>query len=215
MELTRAAADNYHRSWRKRHGVVLDGEVAAVYHRRGNLDSAAKLYEKVCAIYVGERWHALLAEVLPRLADCQKQLGDLAGYLSSCIKLLSLDRELLALKERQALQSEIMKLAHSGLKSPVSLDISALITFTSKGGPPLELVEGDPGTVLVTVWSGFADDISLESLSLTLIATFSADDGGKVGVRSKSLKPVEAYLVGFTFNFESRNVLYLRSIVCC
>ncbi|CAM6089694.1 unnamed protein product [Calypogeia fissa] len=180
MELTRAAADNYHRSWRKRHGVVLDGEVAAVYYRRGNLDSAAKLYEKVCALYAGERWNALLAEVLPRLSDCQKQLGDLAGYLSSCMKLLSLDRGLLSFKERQALQSEIVRLAHSGLQSPVSLDVSALITFTSKGGPPLELEEGDPGTLLVTVWSGFAEDISFESLSLTLMATFSADEGGKV-----------------------------------
>jgi hypothetical protein len=47
LELTRAAADNFHRSWRKRHGVVLDGEVAAVHYRRGALDAAAKLYEKV------------------------------------------------------------------------------------------------------------------------------------------------------------------------
>lgn len=180
MELTRAAADNYHRSWRKRHGVVLDGEVAAVYYRRGNLDSAAKLYEKVCALYAGERWHALLAEVLPRLSDCQKQLGDWTGYISSCMKLLSLDRGLLSFKERQSLQSEIVRLAHNGLPSPVSLDVSSLITFTSKGGPPLELEEGDPGTLLVTVWSGFAEDISLESLTLTLLATFSADEGGKV-----------------------------------
>jgi hypothetical protein len=27
LELTRAAADNYHRSSRRRHGVVMDGEV--------------------------------------------------------------------------------------------------------------------------------------------------------------------------------------------
>jgi len=47
LDLTRAAADNFHRSWRKRHGVVLDGEVAAVHYRRGALDAAAKLYEKV------------------------------------------------------------------------------------------------------------------------------------------------------------------------
>ncbi|BBN01122.1 trafficking protein particle complex subunit 10 [Marchantia polymorpha subsp. ruderalis] len=180
LELTRAAADNFHRSWRKRHGVVLDGEVAAVHYRRGNLDSAAKLYEKVCALYAGERWHALLAEVLPRLSDCQRQLGDWAGYLSSCIKLLSLDRGLLTDEERRTLQSEIVRLAHSGLRTPVSLDVSVLITFTSKGGPPLELCEGDPGTLQVTVWSGFPDDISLESLSLTLVTTFSADEGAKV-----------------------------------
>lgn len=47
LELTRAAADNFHHSWRKRHGVVLDGEVASVHYRRGAFDSAAKLYEKV------------------------------------------------------------------------------------------------------------------------------------------------------------------------
>lgn len=47
LDLTRSAADNFHRSWRKRHGVVLDGEVAAVHYRRGALDAAAKLYEKV------------------------------------------------------------------------------------------------------------------------------------------------------------------------
>ncbi|KAL3695593.1 hypothetical protein R1sor_009669 [Riccia sorocarpa] len=180
LELTRAAADNFHRSWRKRHGVVLDGEVAAVHYRRGNLDSAAKLYEKVCALYSGERWHALLAEVLPRLSDCQKQLGDWAGYLNSCVRLLSLDVGLLTDEERQTLQSEIVRLAHSGLKVPVSLDVSFLITFASKGGPPLELCEGDPGTLQVIVWSGFPDDISLESLSLTLVTTFSADEGAKV-----------------------------------
>ncbi|KAL2642198.1 hypothetical protein R1flu_009785 [Riccia fluitans] len=180
LELTRAAADNFHRSWRKRHGVVLDGEVAAVHYRRGNLDSAAKLYEKVCALYSGERWHALLAEVLPRLSDCQKQLGDWAGYLNSCVRLLSLDVGLLTDEERRILQSEIVRLAHSGLKVPVSLDVSFLITFTSKGGPALELCEGDPGTLQVTVWSGFPDNISLESLSLTLVTTFSADEGAKV-----------------------------------
>jgi hypothetical protein len=47
LDLTRAAADNFHSSWRKRHGVVLDGEVAAVHYRRGAMDAAAKLYEKV------------------------------------------------------------------------------------------------------------------------------------------------------------------------
>ncbi|KAJ7527532.1 hypothetical protein O6H91_16G059700 [Diphasiastrum complanatum] len=180
LELTRAAADNYHRSWRKRHGVVLDGEVAAVYFRHGNYDSAAKLYEKVCALYAGERWHALLAEVLPQLVECQKQLGDLSGYLTSCIKLLSLDKGLLLKEERQTLLSEVVKLAHSGMKVPVSLDVSALISFSGKGGPPVDLCEGDPGSLVVTVWSRFPADITLESLSLTLIATFSADEGVKV-----------------------------------
>ncbi|KAG0578331.1 hypothetical protein KC19_4G014800 [Ceratodon purpureus] len=180
LELTRAAADNFHRSWRKRHGVVLDGEVAAVHYRRGALDAAAKLYEKVCALYGSEGWHALLVQVLPRLSECQKKLSDWAGYLSSCIKLLSLDPGPISNEDRSSIQAEIVKLAHGGLPVPVSLDVSTLITFAARGGPPLELCEGDPGTLMVTVWSGFPDDIIMDSLSLTLVTTFTADEGTKV-----------------------------------
>lgn len=122
----------------------------------------------------------MLAEVLPRLSDCQKQLSDWAGYLSSCIKLLSLDPGVLSDEERRSLQSDILKNAHGGLKIPVSLDVSALLTFAARGGPPLELCEGDPGTLMVTVWSGLAEEITMDSLSLTLITTFSADEGTKV-----------------------------------
>lgn len=191
VELTRAAADNYHRSWRKRHGVVLDGEVASLHYRHGNYDSAAKLYEKVCAMYAGDGWHALLAEVLPNLAECQKQLGDLAGYLLSCIKLLSLDRGLLRDEERHTLQSEVVRLAQSELKNPVSLDVSSLITISGRGGSPLKLCEGDPGNLSVSVWSGFPGEITLDFLSVTLIATFTADEGVKVvkSAQSPSLKP--------------------------
>eukprot|EP01018_Ginkgo_biloba_P022070 Gb_23994 [translate_table: standard] len=191
LELTKGAADNYHQSWWKRHGVVLDGEVAALCYRHGNFDSAAKLYEKVCALYAGEGWQALLAEVLPNLADCQKQLEDHAGYLTSCVRLLSLEQGLLHNQERQALQVEVVRLAHSEMKNPVSLDVSSLITFSGKSGPPLDLCEGDPGDLSVAVWSGFPDEISLDSLSLTLIATFSADEGVKVVKSSKRplLKP--------------------------
>lgn len=184
LELTKGAADNYHRSWWKRHGVVLDGEIAAVCYRRGNYDLAAKSYEKVCALYAGEGWQDLLADVLPNLAECQKLLNDEAGYLSSCVRLLSLDKGLFLTKERQAFQSEVVRLAHSEMKNPVPLDVSSLITFSGNPGPPLELCDGDPGTLSVTVWSGFPDDITLESLSLTLIATFSADEGVKVIRRS-------------------------------
>ncbi|XP_010278302.1 PREDICTED: trafficking protein particle complex II-specific subunit 130 homolog isoform X2 [Nelumbo nucifera] len=191
LELTKGAADNYHRSWWKRHGVVLDGEIAAVCYRHGNFDLAAKSYEKVCALYAGEGWHDLLAEVLPNLAECQKILNDQAGYLSSCVRLLSLDKGLFSIKERQAFQSELVRLAHSEMKDPVPLDVSSLITFSGNPGPPLELCDGDPGTLSVTVWSGFPDDITLESLSLTLTATYSADEGVK-GIRSSAatiLKP--------------------------
>jgi hypothetical protein len=70
------------------------------------------------------------------------------------------------------------------LKVPVFLDVSALITFAARGGPPLELCESDPGVLEVVVWSGFVEDVCMESLSLTLIATFTADEGAKVGLFS-------------------------------
>ncbi|PON70583.1 TRAPP II complex, TRAPPC [Parasponia andersonii] len=179
LELTKGAADNYHRSWWKRHGVVLDGEIAAVCFKHGNFDLAAKSYEKVCALYAGEGWQDLLAEILPNLAECQKILNDQAGYLSSCVRLLSLDKGLFLTKERQAFQSEVVRLAHSEMKQPVPLDVSSLITFSGNPGSPIELCDGDPGTVSVTVWSGFPEDITLDSLSLTLMATFNADEGVK------------------------------------
>ncbi|KAM7277867.1 hypothetical protein ACFE04_005001 [Oxalis oulophora] len=179
LDLTKGAADNYHRSFWKRHGVALDGEIAAVCFRRENYDLAAKSYEKVCALYAGEGWQDLLAEVLPDLAQCQKILNDQAGYLSSCVRLLSLDKSLFSTKERQAFQSELDKLAHSEMENPVSLDVSSLITFSGVPGPALELCDGDPGTLSITVWSGFPDEITLDSLKITLMATNNADDGDK------------------------------------
>ncbi|THG14027.1 hypothetical protein TEA_023277 [Camellia sinensis var. sinensis] len=209
LELSKGAADNYHRSWWKRHGVVLDGEIAAVCYKHGNFDLAAKSYEKVCALYAGEGWQDLLAEVLPNLAECQKILNDQAGYLSSCVRLLSLDKGLFSTKERQAFQSEVVDLAHSEMKHPVPLDVSSLITFSGNHGPPLELCDGDPGTLSVTVWSGFPDDITLESLSLTLIATYNADEGVKA-IRSSAatiLKP------GRTIVFKPRSLVDLAASV--
>lgn len=114
------------------------------------------------------------------MADCQRILDDKAGYLSSCVRLLSLDKGLFLVKERQAFQSEVIHLAHSEMKNPVPLDVSSLVTFSSNPGPPMEICDGDPGTLCVTVWSGFPDDITLEALSLTLTATDSADEGVKV-----------------------------------
>ncbi|KAJ0980630.1 hypothetical protein J5N97_008885 [Dioscorea zingiberensis] len=177
MELTKGAADKYHNSCWKRHGVALDREIAALCFKHGNFDLAAKSYEKVCALYAGEGWQDLLAEVLPNLAECQKILNDQAGYLSSCVRLLSLDNVLFSTKERRAFQSEVVRLAHSEMKHPVPLNVSSLITFAGNPGPPLELSDGDPGTLSVTVWSGFPDDIALESLSMTLVATNNVDEG--------------------------------------
>ncbi|XP_021726056.1 trafficking protein particle complex II-specific subunit 130 homolog isoform X1 [Chenopodium quinoa] len=179
LELTKGAAENYHLSWWRRHGVVLDGEIAAVCHKHGKYDLAANSYEKVCALYAGEGWQDLLAEVLPNLAECQKILKDEAGYLQSCIRLLSLDKSLFSTKERQAFQAEVIGLAHSEMKHPVPLDVSSLITFSGNAGRPLQLCDGDPGTLSVTVWSGFPDDITLESLNLTLMETHNADEGAK------------------------------------
>lgn len=121
-----------------------------------------------------------MAEVLPNLAECQKMLNDQAGYLSSCVRLLSLDKGLFSIKERQAFQSEVVRLAHSEMEHPVPLDVSSLITFSGSPGPALELCVGDPGTLTVILWSGFPDDMTLESLSLTLTATHNTDEGAKV-----------------------------------
>jgi hypothetical protein len=68
------------------------------------------------------------------------------------------------------------------MKDPVPLDVSSLITFSGNPGPPLELCDRDPGILSVTVCSGFPDDITLDSISLTLMATSNADEGVKVFV---------------------------------
>ncbi|KAF5780924.1 putative tetratricopeptide-like helical domain superfamily, TRAPP II complex, TRAPPC10 [Helianthus annuus] len=176
LDLSKGAADNYYHAWWKRHGVVFDGEIASVYFKHKNYEQAASSYEKVCALYSGDGWQDLLADVLPNLAECQKILNDKPGYLSSCVRLLSLDKNLFAVKERQAFQSELVHLAHSDMADPVPLDVSSLITYSGNSGPPVELCDGDPGTLTVTLWSEFPDDISLESLSLTLTATNNADE---------------------------------------
>ncbi|KAE8666182.1 hypothetical protein F3Y22_tig00112507pilonHSYRG00213 [Hibiscus syriacus] len=94
------------------------------------------------------------------LAECQRILNDQPGYLSSCVRLLSLDKGLFSNKERQAFQSEVVSLAHSEMKHPVPLDVSSLITFSGNPGP---------------------------SSDLTLMATFNADGGGKLRSSSDTL----------------------------
>ncbi|KAJ3681363.1 hypothetical protein LUZ60_015852 [Juncus effusus] len=178
MELTKGAAENYHKSWWKRHGVVLDGEIAAILFKKGEIDQAKKSYEKVCALYSGEGWHHLLSIILPDLAECQKLLNDEAGFLSSCVRLLSLDNTLFATKERQLFQSEVLRLAHSEMEHQVPLDVSNLITFYG-AGPVLELCDKDPGVLEIAVWSGFPDEIVLENLNLTLSASFGVDEAVK------------------------------------
>ena len=66
------------------------------------------------------------------------------------------------------------------MEHPMPLDISSLITFSGNSRPPLELCDGDPGILTVNLRSGFPDDITLESLSLTLTSTTNANEGVKV-----------------------------------
>ncbi|KAL4580271.1 hypothetical protein LXL04_016458 [Taraxacum kok-saghyz] len=179
LQLSKSAAENYHHSWWKRHGVILDGEIAAICHKHGDHNLAKKSYEKVCALYSGEGWEHLLSDVLPDLAECQKIVNDQAGYLSSCVRLLSLDKSLFLKKEREAFQLEVVRLAHGEMDHPVPLDVSLLITFSGNPGPCLELCDGDPGSLGVILWSGFPDDITLDSLSLTLTSTSNADEAVK------------------------------------
>ncbi|KAF5948872.1 hypothetical protein HYC85_014829 [Camellia sinensis] len=144
----------------------LTGEIAAVCYKHGNFDLAAKSYEKVCALYAGEGWQDLLAEVLPNLAECQKILNDQAGYLSSCVRLLSLDKGLFSTKERQAFQSEVVDLAHSEMKHPCALRCVVV------------------DNILGQSWAAIG-------AILTLIATYNADEGVKA-IRSSAatiLKP--------------------------
>lgn len=56
----------------------------------------------------------------------------------------------------------------------------SFITFSGNPGPPFNLCDGDRGTLSVTVWRGFADDMTIDSLILTLMATYNADEGGNV-----------------------------------
>ncbi|KAI5423180.1 hypothetical protein KIW84_046244 [Lathyrus oleraceus] len=82
------------------------------------------------------------------------------------------------------------------MKDPATLDVSSLITFSGNPGPPLELCDGDPGILSVTVCSGFLDDITLDSISLTFMATYNADEGiGQLRFRShgvSKLGPAES-----------------------
>lgn len=71
-------------------------------------------------------------------------------------------RSSLSQDERLQLQREFTRIARSGLQDPVSLDISSLLTFATKGGPPLEFCEGDPGSIDITIWSGFPEGVSVD-----------------------------------------------------
>ncbi|XP_076903385.1 trafficking protein particle complex II-specific subunit 130 homolog isoform X1 [Bidens hawaiensis] len=176
LDLSKGAADNFYHAWWKRHGVVFDGEIASVYFKHKNYEQAASSYEKVCALYAGDGWQDLLADVLPNLAECQKILNDKPSYLSSCVRLLSLDKNLFSVKERQVFQSELVSLAQTEMVDPNPLDVSSLITYSADTGPPMELCDGDPGTLTLTICSEFPDDITLETLSLTLKSTHNADE---------------------------------------
>ncbi|XVF78122.1 hypothetical protein PTKIN_Ptkin14bG0104100 [Pterospermum kingtungense] len=82
------------------------------------------------------------------------------------------------MKGPQAFLSAVVSLAHSEMKHSVPLDLSSLITFSGIHCPPLELRDEDPGILSVTDWSGFPVGITFDSLSLTLMAMYNADEGG-------------------------------------
>eukprot|EP00850_Spirogloea_muscicola_P014903 SM000110S18910 [mRNA] locus=s110:194292:201225:- [translate_table: standard] len=185
LRLTTEAAGNYSRAGRRRAAVALEGELAAVHYQKSEVEQAAPLLEKLCAAYVADRWHQLLLSALPRLADCQLALGDVSGFLHSCLKLLAVTKELeewnlspgaasaVAAVDRGELQRQLVDLAAGDSQprdSTVSLDVSSLLTFAAQPGPPMELCEGDSGTLVVTVWSGFPAELNIESLSLSLTA---------------------------------------------
>ncbi|KAH0457382.1 hypothetical protein IEQ34_012697 [Dendrobium chrysotoxum] len=122
MELTKDATDNYHQSWWNMHGVVPNGEIDTLCLKYGNYGLAAKSYEKVCALYAGEGWQDLLVE---------------ASYLSSCVRLLSLDNGLFPNKERQVFQLEVVRLAHSWFPDDIaleSLSLTLISTFNTDEG---------------------------------------------------------------------------------
>ncbi|KAL8237867.1 hypothetical protein R6Q59_018948 [Mikania micrantha] len=200
LEMLKGAADSYYHAWWKRHGVVFDGEIASIYFKHKNYDQAASSYEKVCSLYSNEGWHDLLADVLPNLAECQKILNDKPGYLTSCVRLLSLDKNLFLTKERQSVQSELVHLAHTEMADLNALDVSSLITYSGHSGPPVELCDGDPGTLSVTLWSEFPDDITLESLSLSLTATDNADERVKA-IKSSSVTTLNTGQNTISFSF--------------
>ena len=81
------------------------------FYRQGSFDSAAKLYEKVCALYSGEEWQSLLAEVLPNLAECQRQLEtkhtrNLSAPTSSSTSIYMWDRSFLFWHTKSRMQSK-------------------------------------------------------------------------------------------------------------
>eukprot|EP00897_Mesotaenium_endlicherianum_P006947 jgi/Mesen1/6280/ME000324S05323 len=87
--------------------------------------------------------------------------------------------------------------SHRGLRSAlasiqsfedtISLETSAILTFAASATPPLELCEGDPGGLQVTIWSGLPEELALDALTLTLV---KAAEGGAVLQPGKNLVPM-------------------------
>ena len=64
----------------------------------------------------------------------------------------------------------------------MALEASALLSFSVLGPKPLEIGEGDVGTVQLVVWSALPADLRLDSLSFALVMppSYNPDDGVKV-----------------------------------
>lgn len=74
---------------RRRTAAQLDGEVAELLMRRGDHREAADAFALQCAVYDREGWPHLLAQQLPRLAQCQRRC-DSPSLPTTCLAILGL-----------------------------------------------------------------------------------------------------------------------------
>ena len=182
IELSVTAAKNYQICDWKRHSRSLDVEAAKVFEKKGHFERALPLYENLFFVYQEERWQTLCLSLLPRMKACQVAINDVRGQLTSHIRLLSLDPTLVPPGERLSAQESLERLAGGGVKEVVALEASALLSFSILGPKPLEVGEGDVGTVQLVVWSTLPKDLQLDSLSFSLVMppNFNPEDGVKV-----------------------------------
>lgn len=151
-------------------------------------ENSLKAYERLCALYSAEKWEDLLLFLLPVLQRCQKSIGNIPGQLNSCLSLLAIDTEKVKPEVRDSVQKEFEDLAklqeNSISQDPLTLDVSALITFSGSSEGPLELGEGESGVLVVKLWSGFPKPLLLQWLGLTT-PSFSTDEALKAQVLAK------------------------------
>lgn len=87
--LSASAAGRYRTVSRRRTAAQLDGEVAELLMQRGDHRQAADAFALQCAVYDREGWPHLLAQQLPRLAQCQRRC-DSPALPATCLAILGL-----------------------------------------------------------------------------------------------------------------------------